>query len=221
MKNSYYLATLLLLSTAIAFGSCVNRKTTDARDHSTFEEESTHPTTTEERKNSFSEEQIGEEGKHSRAYIIRRVEEIYTSVKDHYSPLDETQPIGKEKSADLNQLFCSDDWNRCLKEIETIDSKPEIEMGFFDADYWVMGQDYSELDFKDIKVVTLSDQHATVCFLLHNFRWNKVKLDLTFERGDWYIDNFYDLGQEDSEVSWILDWKTNMKDYIREQQEKN
>lgn len=63
--------------------------------------------------------------------------------------------------------------------------------GYFDYDYFVMGQDVAE-DFhvSDVKVEILQGDYAKVSFTLHNFRPIQMALELVYENNNWYIDNF-------------------------------
>ena len=67
--------------------------------------------------------------------LINRVNEIYTEVAKAYPNEGELPPTNR-----LDSLYCSSEWNRMLAVIDSIDSKLEGEMGFFDFDYF--GMDY-------------------------------------------------------------------------------
>jgi hypothetical protein len=109
----------------------------------------------------------------------------------------------------LAPLYCSKDWNVMLAAIAEADK--DKDMGFFDADYWVMGQDYQDISADNIKVERQTEQEATAMLDLHNCgNVIQVRLSLVLEDGQWMIDNFED-------VSNGLDWKLAMKEYLEEQ----
>jgi hypothetical protein len=109
----------------------------------------------------------------------------------------------------LAPLYCSKDWNAMLAAIAEADK--DKDMGFFDADYWVMGQDYQDISADNIKVERQTEQEATAMLDLHNCgNVIQVRLSLVLEDGQWMIDNFED-------VSNGLDWKQAMKEYLEEQ----
>ena len=148
-----------------------------------------------------------------REAVRQRVEEIYTTVCDVYNATDED--MQRLSEVNLCGDFCSDDWNRCVDEIKKIDLASEGEMGFFSADYWIMGQNWQKLSFKNVQVTDVSDGKAVVKLTLHNFKDVPIMLDMVHERGNWYIDNFTDLSDADGETG-KFDWKQNMKEYISE-----
>lgn len=142
------------------------------------------------------------------AYLISRVQAIYDKVFGEYNRANENEEMPQFSP---DEDFCSKDWNSMLQKIEEYDAanNPD-EIGFFDADYWVMGQDFADLSISDIQVVKQDGDDAEVEFILHNQGDKiKVKLEMEFERGDWYIDNFIDL-------KYDLNWKEDMKEYLKQ-----
>ncbi len=150
-------------------------------------------------------------GKHSEQYIADRVMQIYADAKKVYPPHTEE---GSQEHADINldELYCSDDWNRWLEKVNDWDNRhiPEGEMGFFDADYWVMGQDWDQMNVKDLKITDITGERAKASFRLEQNEGfdSNVKLILVFERGDWYIDDF--ISADDESVTW----KKSMQLYL-------
>ena len=83
--------------------------------------------------------------------------------------------------------------------------------GFFDADYWIMGQDWHNLSISDVEVLATTPNEAAVQFQLHNLDTVKpVALKLVNEDGVWKIDNFTDVNND-------LDWKQSMQQYVNEE----
>jgi hypothetical protein len=107
--------------------------------------------------------------RHTKEYIAQRIDTIYKYKDD--------------------MRFCSAKY----LSLDAHASKLSHEMGYVyrDYDHWVMGQDidpkwsYKIKDIKDIKAV-----EATVEVLVHNFKNQHIILNLVYERGDWYVDNF-------------------------------
>ncbi len=144
----------------------------------------------------------------SDTYIISRVQAIYDDVLAEYNKADEEETVPPNSP---DEKYCSKEWNEWLVKVQEYDqaNNPD-DIGFFDADYWVMGQDFSDLSVSDIQVMKHDGDKAVVELKLHNSgNTTQVSLDLSFERGDWFIDNFKDL-------SYDLDWKDSMKDYLKQ-----
>ncbi len=145
--------------------------------------------------------------------IEERVKAIYADVvkaypEDLFELNDEDRP-----DIDLDGLYCSEEWNRLVDRVVEIDDAHPDDIGFFDADYWIMGQDWQDLGISDVKAQVTDDSHAVVNLLLHNCG-NKTPVILTMvkEQGEWKIDDF-------AEDDGLSSWKINMEAYIEESQE--
>ena len=140
--------------------------------------------------------------------VVQRVDDIYAHVFDLYGKLSETFDFSSFDNID--SLYCSADWNAWVARVNDFDRRHVDEgmMGFFDADYWVMGQDSQDLSVSDIRVIEMTESTATVEFNLHNCgSISPVRLELVMEDGAWRIDNFID-------VKYDLNWKAGMKEYL-------
>ena len=63
---------------------------------------------------------------------------------------------------------------------------------FIDSDHWVAGQDVDdEWSYELMSVNNITDSTAQATMGIHNFTDQTVVLDLVFERGTWYVDNFH------------------------------
>lgn len=131
--------------------------------------------------------------------VVSRVTDIYRQVSEMYS----------HDSPDmryLDSMYCSKEWNRLVETINKIDENIG-EIGFFDSDYWVMGQDYGDISADSIVVEKMEGDSASVSIHLHNFgNIIPVRLKMVKE-GDWMIDDFIDVKND-------YDWKASMQDYI-------
>ena len=140
--------------------------------------------------------------------VLHRVGQIYKDVAAEYAKYDEDFESMDDDG--LDDRFCSDEWKGLVAKVVDFDStnNPD-EIGFFDADYWVMGQDSQDLSASDFNLVEEKGDHAIVEFNLHNCgSITKVRLEMVRERGDWFIDNFIDLDN-------AINWKEEMKDYLK------
>ena len=148
------------------------------------------------------------------AQLVNRVNEIYADVFNYYeqkaSNQDATPRLTGVKPPSVR--FCTRDWNDCVNRVTAYDSThaQDGEMGFFDVDYWVMGQDYGDLSVSDVHVTSMTDSTATVELNLHNFgNVTAVRLLMSLDRNEWRIDDFIDMTND-------FDWKASMTEYLSE-----
>lgn len=155
--------------------------------------------------------------------VQQRVQEIYSDVFKEYNLEDSLRnldmldgPGASARRGDFNRNYCSREWNDLSRQIREIDSLYHAdELGFWEADYWIMGQDWHQLSISDIVVLNVSPTEADVKFMLHNLGEAKpVALILVKEDGIWKIDNFNDLNVD-------MDWKRAMKEYVGQESAKN
>ena len=155
--------------------------------------------------------------------VQQRVQEIYSDVFKEYNLEDSLRnldmldgPGASTRRGDFNRNYCSREWNDLSRQIREIDSLYHAdELGFWEADYWIMGQDWHQLSISDIEVLNVSPTEADVKFMLHNLGEAKpVALILVKEDGIWKIDNFKDLNVD-------MDWKRAMKEYVGQESAKN
>ena len=155
--------------------------------------------------------------------VQQRVQEIYSDVFKEYNLEDSLRnldmldgPGASARRGDFNRNYCSREWNDLSRQIREIDSLYHAdELGFWEADYWIMGQDWHQLSISDIEVLNVSPTEADVKFMLHNLGEAKpVALILVKEDGIWKIDNFKDMNID-------MDWKRAMKEYVGQESAKN
>ena len=129
----------------------------------------------------------------------KRVEDIYADVFGVYNKAQETQNSDLFSARSFEQDYCSQGWNNAVAAVLAKDPN------FFDADYWIMGQDWDKVSIKDVKISKVTDTTYTANFNLVNFGTaHPVSLTLVYERGNWFIDNFID-------VQNSLNWKAAME----------
>ncbi len=148
--------------------------------------------------------------------IKQRVKEIYDEVFKEYNledslrNLDQLEGLGAyARRGEFCRNYCSREWNDLVGKIAEIDSLYHGgELGFWEADYWIMGQDWHQLSISDVNVLSATPTQAAVEFKLHNLDNVKpVALMLVNEDGTWKIDNFQDVEND-------VDWKSSMQEYV-------
>lgn len=158
--------------------------------------------------------------------VTARVQEIYNAVFKEYNledSLRNVDQLGESQGAyahrnEFIDKFCSSEWGSLVRQINRIDSLyHDGEMGFWEADYWIMGQDWHDLSISDVEVLSVTPSEAAAQFKLHNLGSVKtVALLLVKEDGTWKIDNFQDADEEPA-----LDWKRAMQEYVAEEAAQN
>ncbi len=146
--------------------------------------------------------------KKTQAYLEERVNSIYSKVFEDYNRANELEEFNNIPHPD--SLYCSKDWNQWVQKVNEYDTENHAdEIGFFEADYWVMGQDFGDLKISDVKTISLNDTKAVVEINIHNYNdITRVRLDMVYEGNEWMIDDFTDLKND-------FDWKQDMKDYMK------
>lgn len=150
--------------------------------------------------------------------VENRVKNIYATVFKVYSIEDSLRKLGelkgsaiKENRKMFNTDFCSRGLNQLFIKVNEIDSLQHAsEVGFFDADYWIMAQDWQDLYISDVEVVSKTQEEASVQFQLHNLGTSKpIALSLKMESGMWKIDNIVDVNAD-------YDLQKAMQKYLKE-----
>ena len=127
-----------------------------------------------------------DDGKHTVDYISRRIDSIYANFTGGNAIDYFRFPDG---APDFDSLFCSQRFLKLMAEAKRISEQEGTIC--IDADHWIAGQDIDEAwDYLLMKVDSITDTTAQAELRIHNFSDQKVVLDLLFERGNWYVDNF-------------------------------
>ena len=138
--------------------------------------------------------------------VINRVSAIYDDVAARYN----ANPPATVASQ-LDSLYCSKDWNETVSAILEKDAKTEG-VGFFEADHWVMGQDFQNVSANSIVVESQEGDTISATLNLHNCgTTTHVRLSMVEENGEWRIDNFTDTDNQ-------FDWKQSMRTYLGTEQ---
>lgn len=148
------------------------------------------------------------------AGLIERVNNIYQGAFEQYSRADSLIAAGYTTIImdDLDSMYCTRDWNDWAGRVHEFDKQHNDGMvGFFDSDYWIMGQDWEDLAVSDVAVTTMTDSTATVALNLHNCgNVRQVRLAMAREDGEWRIDDFISIDP-------AIDMKASMKEYLNGQ----
>lgn len=165
-----------------------------------------------------AEEAVNEQQVPSNEDIVKRVEEIYATVFKVYNEEDSLRNLDIQMENDswasrdkFNKDFCSEEWNALLAKVNEIDSLYHSgELGFWEADYWIMGQDWHNLSISDVQVVSVEENKAVVEFQLHNFDTpQRMRVVMVKENGIWKIDTFIDQSG--------CDWKQDLQEYVKQE----
>lgn len=152
---------------------------------------------------------------HKTSDVKIRVENIYNHVAKEYNKCNESSEFTIPNNDIFDELYCSTDWNATLKK--ALESQPDSDdIGLFEFDYWIFGQDFGSISVTDVKVTKLEGDSAVVMLNLHNLgSVNKINLKMVYERDNWYIDDMCDSFEYDS----INSLKHYMREYITENQQ--
>lgn len=137
------------------------------------------------------------DGKHTEAYIRQRIDSMYSHIKYiPYNPDEDNEAYRMEHEEDdspsifdYDSMFCTTHYYELEKQCNQMSA--ETGFIFLDADHWIMGQDISEdWSYKVMKVSDITETTATVEMEIQNFEKQTGILELVFERGDWYVNDF-------------------------------
>ena len=140
--------------------------------------------------------------------VVKRVTAIYDEVLRVY-PDNHELALSNDS---LPILFCSQSWNLVTEMVNEMDGLlPGGELGFFESDYWIQGQDWDKLSVSDVKANIVDGDHAEATFALTNAgKTKQMRLAMVYERDNWMIDNF--INETDS-----VDWRKSMERYMEQQ----
>lgn len=153
--------------------------------------------------------------------VKARVVDIYEDVAATYNKSNEALDPNLPDSVDFDSKYCSEEWNNTLKE--ALLSQPDSdEIGVFDYDYWIQGQDYGDVSVSRVHVVSLDGDRAVVTLTVHNMGMdNEIRLNMVYERDDWYIDDIVDNvppGSTTEQTDSMMSLKAYMRQYIADNQ---
>lgn len=156
--------------------------------------------------------------------VRQKVKLIYDHVCQSYPDIPEPDADGDFEEGgvpeeNFDSLYCTEAWNKVLNAvIEKDNSETADFIGFFEKDYWIMGQDWDHVHYDSVNVTAFNRDSATVTFNLYNFdHVHHIELVMRYENNEWRIDNIKDLGVgDDPEASWGIDMRLEMEAYLAE-----
>ena len=145
--------------------------------------------------------------KHTEAYLLERVDSIYFNYKNPKYQKDGTR-IYNGKFINRDSAYCSKGYKDLMAKAEEI--AEENEEPLLDYDHWTNSQDDNNFTCEVNKIKNMTDSTATVVIKAKNAgKPYNVTLNMRFERGDWFVDDF------------ISDDGTGEKKYFKEYIERN
>ena len=145
---------------------------------------------------------VGRQNKHSEAYLMERMDSIYSRYKDENVVKGE---FGREirRDVDYDAMFCSSRYNKLFKEASDICLKNDDIL--LDYDHWTCSQDDGDFLVKNIKVENITDSTALAIVEATNYgQKTTIRLQLFYERGDWYVDDFLNEDGAEGEKALLL-----------------
>lgn len=128
----------------------------------------------------------GKSEKNPTAEVARRIHDIYSEVFSQYNQSQDTPSVPNIDES----LYCSKAWMADKHAVRRAEEKHPGEMGCFEYDYWVQGQDWHELSFGGIRPTRVTPKKAEATITVHNMGGTaEVRLTLVKEDGRWMIDN--------------------------------
>lgn len=138
--------------------------------------------------------------------VEARVQAIYADVFGWYAKA-EKDPSVLQKMPDFDSQYTSAGYKDALSKVKAIDKQAEAdgEIGFFDSDHWIQGQDFQGLKMAVVNVVPEGKDKCKADVDITNCGATKrIALTLVLEEGQWMIDDFVADGQ--SEKAQMLDY---------------
>lgn len=136
-----------------------------------------------------AQEDAKEKKKVAEKEVLSRVKEIYDNICKTCNNCD-TEVVGW---VDWVQHYGSSSLNKEVQALLRMEEKHPGEMGLWSYDFWIQGQDWSDLSYRDVKIVRWVDgERVEVQLVLHNMKDHPIGLTLIKEDGVWQIDDLRD-----------------------------
>ena len=139
--------------------------------------------------------------------VEQRVRNIYDEVFGWY--LAHINVYGQNDTD--HDKYYSKDYRQTISDVARVDAESE-DIGFFDYDHWIQGQDWDKDLAMEVESVEILDvRHACAHIRITNCGTkSSVVLTMVKEDGEWFIDDFVTPGAGNSSE------KSDMKQYIKE-----
>lgn len=135
-----------------------------------------------------------------------RLQAIYDDVFGWYAKA-EKDPSVMQKMPDFDDQYTSAGYKDALRKVKAVDKQAEAngEIGFFDSDHWIQGQDFQDLKMTVAGIVAEGKDKCKADVDITNCGATKrIVVVLVKEQGQWMIDDFVADGQ--SEKAQMLDY---------------
>ena len=114
-----------------------------------------------------------------------------------------------------DSLYCSEDYYSA----EQLGVKLSMAIGedgyLIGGDHWVVGQDFAlDWDYSVKEIRDITDSTAVVELNIHNFEDTRVRLDLVYERDNWFVDEFH-IFYDNERGKHMTSEKAQIKRYIK------
>ena len=128
---------------------------------------------------------IGGDVQHTETYIRSRIDSIYSDIKGLIRNDD-------YMGSNHDSLYCSAAYNTLLQQGIQLSEENGFDGYFLGYDHWVVGQDFSpEWDYTIQTIHDITDTTAVAEVTVKNCDEHRVQLDLVFEHGNWFVDDFH------------------------------
>ena len=131
--------------------------------------------------------------------VKSRLEAIYTDVFGWYTEAESNNDIEGQKP-NFDDKYMSDGYRSLIHKVEKHDEAilAQGEIGFFDSDHWVCGQDYGNLSMKVRSGKLTGKDRYEARVDIHNLgNVEKITIILVYEHGQWMIDDLLVSGQSE------------------------
>lgn len=143
--------------------------------------------------------------KHTEAYILKRMDLIYSRYKEENVTYDEFGNREINRKIDYDGLFCSSRYNKLFDEAYKICTRDSDML--LDYDHWTNSQDDGDFKVKHFIIKDITDSTAIAIVEATDFNYKvPIRLSLYFERGDWYIDDFLNEGGSEGEQAYLREY---------------
>ena len=131
--------------------------------------------------------------------VANVIRQAYEDVNVIYGPREDDL----EPNIDLYAMYCSEDFNKLVNKIRSIDAQKDDNDDMFFSypdltwNYWGEGS----VEPKNIKVELLTGNMAEATFeLTHGQEWLQTKLSFFYENGGWRIEDWLQVGDDETSL---------------------
>lgn len=130
--------------------------------------------------------------------VADQIKKIYAEVSRAYAPSAD----GLENNTDLDDMFCTNDFNEIQRQVRVINAKKRADERRFENEQmrWTYGMDLPVTP-QNIKVTLLTGNIAEATFELRSGeQWLYTKLTLDWEDNQWKIRSWNEVGDDNNDL---------------------